>query len=336
MRAPLAALSHAFDKAIHSETARQVWAGFKFILVVLPKAYSEKVAVGAAVFVVFLIGIGSVRVTAAIPSEPPVSVKSVLKDQSRLPSMDPALERMIFPPPRPLVCDDCPIIPKAVQTQSIKPDDKKKSQVPKGNAKGKDKSKRSDAESSTEPARIQLASVGDVSIPSTAIEERPTTLSTPFGTKIATKVSLAKMPSELVTFLQKVQAQCGKVTAISGYRTSGVPGTCHARNQAIDYQVKDPTCALKVAKGFRGGHSIDYYGVQALSKDMPAHYHVSVCPREMGARFAHRGSSTRYAKSRGARATLVATRRTPSRSTRVRVAGSSTNPQAHVRGENFR
>jgi len=136
------------------------------------------------------------------------------------------------------------------------------------------------------------------------IEQKSVVLRTPFGTNIKTVVSLAGINSELVGFVRKVQSQCGPVTVISGFRRSGVPGTCHAFRQALDYQIKDPACALKVARQFRGGHSVDYYGVQAISRGMPAHFHVSVCGREMGARFSHRGSARAARVRQAARAAV--------------------------------
>lgn len=143
---------------------------------------------------------------------------------------------------------------------------------------------------------FQLASLSP-NIPDD-IETKPTTLRTPFGTNITTRVSLDGIPSELTDFLRKVQTQCGKVTVISGYRKTGIPGTCHARRQAVDYQIDDPDCALRVAQTFRGGHSKDYRGVQRLSRSMPAHFHASICPREMGVRFVHRGGVSRVRSAR--------------------------------------
>jgi len=147
-----------------------------------------------------------------------------------------------------------------------------------------------------EPQGYRLASISPED--PEHILTKPTVLRTPFGTTLKTTVNLSGISSELVGFIRKVQSQCGQVTVISGFRRSGVPGTCHASRQALDYQIRDPACALKIARQFRGGHSVDYYGVQAISRGMPAHYHVSICSREMGARFNHRGSRKRYAKRR--------------------------------------
>lgn len=202
----------------------------------------------------------------------------------------------------PPIVDDTPIVPIVVKTIKY----------------GKDKKQKRSAVDGS----YQVASLGNVSVNSDEIEARPVMLRTPFGTDITTRVSLQGIPSELTGFLKRVQAQCGKVTVISGYRRTGVPGTCHAKHQALDYQIADPSCAMKVARSFRGGHSTDYYGVQAISRGMPAHFHVSNCGREMGARFVHRGSSdarVQVARRSRAKQTRVARARVKSTVRRTQV-----------------
>lgn len=103
------------------------------------------------------------------------------------------------------------------------------------------------------------------------------------------------IPGEIASFLQNVASQCGAVRVISTFRRGAVvAGTnrssCHAAGQAVDYQISNPSCALRVAQGVRLGHSIDYAHVN--------HFHVSNCAREMGARFAHGGGRS-YARRAG-------------------------------------
>jgi len=136
------------------------------------------------------------------------------------------------------------------------------------------------------------------------IEQKSVVLRTPFGTNIKTVVSLAGINSELVGFVRKVQSQCGPVTIISGCRKNAVvAGTrirsCHADCKALDYQIKDTACALRVARTFRGGHSTDHD-----SAPNAKHFHASLCPREMGARFSHRGSARAARVRQAARATV--------------------------------
>lgn len=124
-----------------------------------------------------------------------------------------------------------------------------------------------------------------------AFAVQPAVLQTPFGTTIKTSVS-GSMPGQLRAFLNRVQAQCGHVTVISTFRRNAVvAGTrrrsCHAFGQAVDYQVRNPSCALRVAAGHRAlGHTVDYAAVR--------HFHVSSCRQEAGARFRH--GRTRYAR----------------------------------------
>lgn len=156
-------------------------------------------------------------------------------------------------------------------------------------------------------------------------------LPTPFGTVIRTVANLAGVPGEIASFLNTVQSRCGGVRVISTFRRGSViAGTrrasCHSMGQAVDYQVSDYACALRVAQGVRLGHSIDYVGVQRLyGRGMPMHYHVSNCRQEMGVRFAHGGGAryarraarTRYAGGRGAHRARYAVARAGQR---IRVA----------------
>lgn len=334
MRAHLAAIPFVFDRAIRSETARQIWAGFAFVFA-LPKTHPERAVIAGALLAVAVIAVEGARVAASIPPpDVPRVTAPPSKDQSRfLPTpIDPALARVIFPQPRKLICDDCPIVPRPVQTISIpKPEEARTGSAPK--SKGKPKDKRSDAGA----GGMQLASLtpldneppfAESQAPARAATDLKTEsipLRTPFGTAIKTRVSLASISPRILGYLQKVQAECGVVTVISGVRSTGVPGTCHRGGKAVDIQIVDHACAMRYARNWSGGHSTDYLGVQAISRGMPAHFHISDCPREMGARFVHRGSSstTRYAKARStkARATRTA-RRAPQRGQRVRVAAA--------------
>lgn len=113
--------------------------------------------------------------------------------------------------------------------------------------------------------------------------------------KVANHANLSKTPVELRTFLNRVQDTCGTVTVISGFRPGArVAGSgrvsLHASGKAVDYQIKDTVCALKVAKGWPGGHSTDYSRVN--------HFHISWAPGsgEWKRRFVHGSSKVRYAK----------------------------------------
>lgn len=134
------------------------------------------------------------------------------------------------------------------------------------------------------------------------VEAANTAIRTPFGVVVKTVVRLDVLSPKLIDFTRKVAAACGPVKVISGLRQTGVPRTCHRTGEALDYQVADPACAMRVANQTRGiGHSNDYYGVaQKYGRGMPVHYHLSSCQREMNKRFAHGGGSkyraTRYAK----------------------------------------
>lgn len=130
----------------------------------------------------------------------------------------------------------------------------------------------------------------------------PVSLQTPFGVTIKTRVSLSGIPSTLTNHLKNVQAKCGTVTVTSAFRPGArVAGSrrmsCHAVKQAIDYTISNPSCALMMAKQWRGGHSIDYHTAPG-----GRHFHISTCRQEAGARFAHRGgrsySRTRYARNK--------------------------------------
>lgn|SRR3990167_147450 len=127
------------------------------------------------------------------------------------------------------------------------------------------------------------------------VTAEPQTMRTPFGTTIRSSVSLSGVDGRLLTFIRAVSSACGPVKVISAVRRSyvGRRRSCHWDGRAVDYQIGDPSCALKYAAGKPVGHSIDYYGVQALSRGMPMHYHASTCSSEMRVRFVHRGSSYR-------------------------------------------
>lgn len=132
----------------------------------------------------------------------------------------------------------------------------------------------------------------------------------PFGVLVNLFASRSGIPDDVGRFLSRVQRDCGRVTVISTIRRGArIAGSrimsCHAIGQAVDYQVADPACALRLARTVRLGHSVDYYGVRALyGRGMPVHYHVSNCRQEMGAKFVHGGgrayarkkAKTRYAK----------------------------------------
>jgi len=127
-----------------------------------------------------------------------------------------------------------------------------------------------------------------------------TQLKTPFGTTIRTAASRAGVPSSIAAHLSMVAAQCGAVRIISAYRPGArIAGSgrmsCHAMGQAVDYQIGNPSCALRLASRWRGGHSIDYNTAPGGK-----HFHISICRQEMGVRFAHRGGRS-YARSRYAR-----------------------------------
>ena len=128
------------------------------------------------------------------------------------------------------------------------------------------------------------------------------TLPTPFGVvlRLRGNVSTTKLPKPLRTFLVRVQEKCAGFKVVSACRPgarvagSGRP-SLHASCQAADYQVRKPACALQLAKGWPGGHSVDYRAVN--------HFHASWSPkgREWKARFSHYSNKRRYAK-RGYRA----------------------------------
>lgn len=107
------------------------------------------------------------------------------------------------------------------------------------------------------------------------------------------------IPPEIAVFLAKVKAQCGSLTVgrsyVPGARIAGTGRqSCHALGLAVDYTTLNPSCALRVAQGFRGGHSTDYARVR--------HFHVSICPQEMGRRFVHGGGRKLLRKIRARRA----------------------------------
>lgn len=137
-----------------------------------------------------------------------------------------------------------------------------------------------------------------------AIEAVETVLPTPFGTRIRTVAFRKDVPADIAQFLGRVSQACGQVRVISTFRRGArVAGSrrqsCHATGQAVDYQVANPACALRMAQGVRLGHSIDYHTAPSIR-----HFHVSNCRQEMGVRFAHgggrsyarRGARTRYAR----------------------------------------
>jgi len=171
----------------------------------------------------------------------------------------------------------------------------------------------SEPDESTIVDNITLADKVAENIVKHTIEVAQTIVMSPFGVLINLFAHRSGIPNEVGSFLSKVQRECGKVTVISTLRRgSRVAGSrrmsCHAIGQAVDYQVVDPSCALRLARTVRLGHSIDYYGVRALyGRGMPVHYHVSNCRQEMGAKFAHGGGRI-YSKTRLARNSVKKTR----------------------------
>lgn len=92
----------------------------------------------------------------------------------------------------------------------------------------------------------------------------------------------------------EIEAACGS-RVISGVRHTYVAGThrisLHASGRAVDMQ-GNPSCIYAHLRNWPGGVSIDYARVN--------HVHFSYDPngREWGARFAHGGGRTRYARHR--------------------------------------
>jgi len=130
-------------------------------------------------------------------------------------------------------------------------------------------------------------------VPPPAPAEVPRTLST-YRDHLP-GVSMAKAPEPLQEWMRKVAGACAGFKAISVCRPGArVRGTgrisLHASCRAVDFQVRDYSCAQKVLKGFPGGLSTDPHRV--------AHLHASWAPnaREWKARFAHGGGRSYHAK----------------------------------------
>lgn len=148
----------------------------------------------------------------------------------------------------------------------------------------------------TKSDRIKLASVGGsepfmvapIKVPHLPTPQAPTFRDPPPKAKAALRSGqpLGGLPEPLKAFLTLVQNSCDGFTIISTFRKNAVvlgsgKRSLHADFKAADYQVRNPDCAMRLAKSFSGGHSIDYRAVN--------HFHASWAPgsREFHARFAH-------------------------------------------------
>jgi len=100
------------------------------------------------------------------------------------------------------------------------------------------------------------------------------------------------MPRKVAVALAQVKKQCRGFRIISGYRKTRIAGTrrwsLHASGAAVDFKVRDYSCAYRVLRHWRYGLSVDAWRVR--------HIHISYASWRNEGRFRHGGGYKRYAK----------------------------------------